>query len=147
MRFEPNADFNGNATFSFVAWDQTSGFEGGTLQLAGNTGGDGTFSTGLDTAFVTVSAENDAPVQSGIESADLAYSENDGARLVTSTLAISDVDSVISNQQWSQFRPITSTVKTFLLLQIKTELVALGMWPPEKLHCSVRRQLRNMKPL
>jgi uncharacterized delta-60 repeat protein len=61
IRFEPNADFHGDATFSYVAWDQTVGVEGDTLQLAGHTGGSGTFSTGLDTAFVTVQPVNDAP--------------------------------------------------------------------------------------
>ena len=40
----------------------------------------------------TVSNINDAPVQSSIEGAALAYTENDGAVAITSTLAISDVD-------------------------------------------------------
>ncbi len=53
---------------------------------------DGTGTTTSSTFTWTISNTNDAPVQSLIEGAALAYSENDGAVAITSTLAISDVD-------------------------------------------------------
>ncbi len=53
---------------------------------------DGAGTTTSSTFNWTVSNVNDAPVQSSIEGAALAYTENDGAVAITSTLAISDVD-------------------------------------------------------
>ena len=41
---------------------------------------------------ITIGGANDAPTQSAIEGTTLAYSENDGAVAITSTLAINDVD-------------------------------------------------------
>ncbi|WP_145391305.1 cadherin-like domain-containing protein [Stieleria neptunia] len=40
----------------------------------------------------TVTAVNDAPLEASIEGSTLAYTENDGAVAITSTLALSDVD-------------------------------------------------------
>ena len=53
---------------------------------------DGAGTTTSATFTWTITNTNDAPVQSSIEGAALAYTENDGAVAITSTLAISDVD-------------------------------------------------------
>ncbi len=55
------------------------------------TDGDGGTSVDYDTT-VTVTAVNDAPVGAGIEGTALAYTENDGGRVLTSTLTLSDAD-------------------------------------------------------
>lgn len=65
---------NGDRTFSFVARD------------AGGTDGPPATST------ISVTAVNSAPVESGIEGTNLAYSENDPATPITDTIAISDFD-------------------------------------------------------
>ncbi|MCS7467714.1 Ig-like domain-containing protein, partial [Stieleria sp. ICT_E10.1] len=53
---------------------------------------DGAGTTTSSTFNWTVSNFNDAPVEASIEGSTLAYTENDGAVAITSTLALSDVD-------------------------------------------------------
>ncbi|MCB9445581.1 MAG: tandem-95 repeat protein [Ardenticatenaceae bacterium] len=63
IRFVPNANYNGSAgTISFRAWDQTTGASG-DIHINVNTNGTTTpYSTGTETATLTVLAVNDAPV-------------------------------------------------------------------------------------
>ena len=67
VRFVPNAYWNGTVTngITFHAWDQTSGTTG-TKVDATTTGGSTAFSTATDTASITVTAVNDAPVLGAI---------------------------------------------------------------------------------
>ncbi len=60
IRFVPDANYNGSATFTFRGWDKSSGSVGGTAN-PGSGGGSSAFSLASDTAGVTVSAVNDAP--------------------------------------------------------------------------------------
>ena len=61
VRFNPNGD-NGTAeTFDFRAWDQTSGTEGVKVDTTTN-GGSTAFSTAIETASISVSDVNDAPI-------------------------------------------------------------------------------------
>ncbi|MEL7497637.1 MAG: LamG-like jellyroll fold domain-containing protein [Planctomycetota bacterium] len=91
--FQSNVGFNGTISdaITFRAWDRTLGASG-SLQDTSSNGGSSAFSTVLETADITISPVNDAPVISGIESATLSYNENDGAIAITSTLSISDAD-------------------------------------------------------
>lgn len=60
MRFIPNADYNGNATINFRAWDKSSGSAGNTtnpFSLGGNT----SVSTQEDSINITINPINDAP--------------------------------------------------------------------------------------
>ena len=63
LYFQPNADYNGTLAnaLTFRAWDQTSG-NNGTLSDTSTNGGTTAFSTATDTASLTVTAVNDAPV-------------------------------------------------------------------------------------
>lgn len=61
IRFRPAQDFNGNATFTFVAWDQTAGANGGAAVVT-NRGGTKPYSLAYDSASITVTPVNDAPV-------------------------------------------------------------------------------------
>ena len=61
VRFVPNANYNGTATFTFRAWDQTSGTAGQTADVTTN-GGTTAFSGTTATASVTVTSVNDSPV-------------------------------------------------------------------------------------
>ena len=65
-----------------------------TLQVNdnGNTGGGPL--TNSDTATINIMAVNDAPSLAGIEGAALAYTENAGAVVITSSLSASDVDNI-----------------------------------------------------
>ena len=58
----PNANFNGTATITLRAWDQTSGANAATVSTTTN-GGTTAFSTADDTASITVTAVNDAPAR------------------------------------------------------------------------------------
>jgi VCBS repeat-containing protein len=66
VRFVPNADYSGTATLTFVAWDRSSGSAGGTAD-ASVRGGTTAFSSTSDTASITVTAVNDAPVLTGLD--------------------------------------------------------------------------------
>ncbi|PAY19121.1 hypothetical protein CKO51_12185, partial [Rhodopirellula sp. SM50] len=55
-------------------------------------GGENGSTPATGTFNFTVTAVNDAPVEASIEGSTLAYTENDGAVAITSTLALSDVD-------------------------------------------------------
>jgi VCBS repeat-containing protein len=61
VRFAPDAVQGSTDTFSFVAWDQTTGAHGDTAD-ATTRGGTSAFSTASDTASITVTDINDAPV-------------------------------------------------------------------------------------
>ena len=61
MRFVPNLNWSGQATFQFRAWDKTSGTPGGTSNTIIN-GWTTAFSAATDSATITVTASNDATV-------------------------------------------------------------------------------------
>jgi hypothetical protein len=63
VRFVPNADFWGNVTFGFYAWDTTQGTAQGTWNVtaADSRGGTTAFSSAWENALLTVSWVNDAP--------------------------------------------------------------------------------------
>jgi hypothetical protein len=63
VRFVPNANYNGSATITFRAWDQTEGTAGdANFDLTGKLGGSHAFSVDSDTALQVVQPANDAPV-------------------------------------------------------------------------------------
>ena len=63
LRFVSAANFNGSATISYFAWDQTYGTAGNSMPrtAAPPAGQQNAFSSVSDTASVTVTAANDAP--------------------------------------------------------------------------------------
>ena len=94
IRFVPDADYNGPAgDLTFRAWDQSDGNPNGMAGVDTTLNGGATaFSTATDVAAITVTAVNDPSVLAAIEGAPLAYTENDAATVITSTLTVSDVD-------------------------------------------------------
>ncbi|GEM_PF-1710503 len=61
IRFVPDKEWTGSSTFTFRAWDKSSGVAGGTSDAA--TGGEkSAFSLIMDDATITVGPINDAPV-------------------------------------------------------------------------------------
>ena len=65
LYFQPNASFNGSITDAITlrAWDQSSGTAGTQVDTSTN-GGTTAFSSAIDTANMTITAVNDAPVNS-----------------------------------------------------------------------------------
>ena len=95
LYFQPNANYNGTqaAAVTFRAWDQTTGTNGGTADT-GAGGGSSAFSIAIDTAGLTVSAVNDAPVIANLAGDSLAYAEGSGASVIEGGNAtVTDVDS------------------------------------------------------
>ena len=97
MRFVPDAENADSASFAYYAWDQTSGTAGGKTN-ASMRGGTTCFSQDGDTATITVTAINDAPVvvpQSPIMAAITEDEiDNDGMLIVAIVGAtITDCDS------------------------------------------------------
>ncbi|WP_175404783.1 Ig-like domain-containing protein, partial [Endozoicomonas atrinae] len=60
VRFVPSTDYNGDATFSFRAWDRSEG-SAGQYQDTSINGGTTAYSADTASASVTVNAVNDAP--------------------------------------------------------------------------------------
>jgi hypothetical protein len=88
IRFEPVADFNGTATMSFRAWDQTNGNNGDSIVMA--TAGS-TLSVGLETARITVSPVNDVPRFIGLD-ANPAFIEDGLSVVLDDDAQIFDAD-------------------------------------------------------
>ncbi|MBC8352364.1 MAG: FG-GAP repeat protein [Planctomycetes bacterium] len=65
IRFVPNANFHGIATFSFRAWDQSTGVSGGFADTT-TTGGTTPFSTIQENAVITVIQIDDPPTLDAI---------------------------------------------------------------------------------
>ena len=76
IRFVPSADFFGLATFSFRAWDQTFGADGGVADVSSH-GGITAYSAATGTATITVLPVNDPPV-----AGDDAYTTDEDTPLV-----------------------------------------------------------------
>ncbi|NBR07350.1 MAG: DUF4347 domain-containing protein, partial [Planctomycetes bacterium] len=88
IRFLPDANFNGTATFLFRAWDKTSGTAGGTsdpFALGGNTA----LSVAEETATITVTAVNDAPTTT---SKTISFNEDTTYVFTAADFAFADVD-------------------------------------------------------
>lgn len=107
IRFVPNADFAGTATIAYRAWDRTTGTVGSTADLSNPnsvgafkavTNGDETaYSATKQTATLTVTAVNDAPVLTPASPALTGITEDDtsnAGQTVASLLgtSVSDVD-------------------------------------------------------
>jgi VCBS repeat-containing protein len=93
VRFLPDTKDGGTATFTFKAWDRTSGTVGSKVDTTANTQ-TSAFSTGTDTAQIVVTPVNDAPTLTGIASNTVTVTEDTtfsftGANAIT----LADVDS------------------------------------------------------
>jgi hypothetical protein len=62
IRFLPKLNFAGQVKLYYHAWDQTAGSPGGTLSVNGNSGGSHCLSLDKESAALTVTAVNDAPL-------------------------------------------------------------------------------------
>ncbi|MDW7995892.1 MAG: cadherin-like domain-containing protein [Gemmatales bacterium] len=62
VRFVPNANFNGTATFTFRAWDQSNGAGNGSVVTIGGTGGTTPYSANTAIGRVIITEVNDTPV-------------------------------------------------------------------------------------
>ncbi|MFN6994739.1 MAG: DUF4347 domain-containing protein, partial [Aquincola tertiaricarbonis] len=97
VRFVPNGSNGTSASLTYRGWDQASGSAGSKVSTASN-GGSTAFSTAADTASITVTSVNDAPVMSpatpALPTITEAQTTNTGSTVATLVgSSISDVDS------------------------------------------------------
>ncbi|MFT3858605.1 MAG: Ig-like domain-containing protein [Aquabacterium sp.] len=98
IRFVPNANWNGTATITYRAWDQSTGTAGSTADTSSN-GGTTAFSTATASPSITVNAVNDAPVfvsASNFTSITEDQTSNSG-QLVSTLFSSTDADSGAAN--------------------------------------------------
>ena len=96
VRFEPDGVQSASASFDFRAWDQTSGSVGSKVDATAN-GGTTAFSSASDTASISVSDVNDAPVLTPAAPSLPGITEDDlgnAGQAVSSFLSSTDVDPV-----------------------------------------------------
>lgn len=91
VRFLPGANFSGVVKLWYQAWDRTAGIVGGTLAVAGNSGGDKSLSTAYENASLTIQPVNDAPVLA--LSGSVGYKLNASPIVLAPNATVSDVDS------------------------------------------------------
>jgi len=98
VQFLPNANFNGTASFSYRAWDQSTGGGGMFVDTTVN-GGTTAFSTAIETASITVTPVNDAPTLTAVNTftggtEDLPYTITRNAMAIAADEADVDGDLV-----------------------------------------------------
>ncbi|MBE1298610.1 MAG: hypothetical protein GJ680_01695, partial [Alteromonadaceae bacterium] len=94
VRFVPSQNYNGTATITFRAWDKSTGSAGGTADTSTN--GDTTpYSSVSDTASVTITAVNDAPVVS--TNSGVTVERGSSIVIPSSALTTSDTEDGASN--------------------------------------------------
>ncbi len=107
--FAPVADLSGGITpFSFVAWDQTTGTNGG-LSNANGGGGTSAFSAASDELYMVVTAVNDAPQATNLNAGE-TYAANTPLNLID--IVVSDVDHVTTNVSLSLSNTTAGSLNT-----------------------------------
>ena len=102
--FVPTADYNGTATFTFKAWDQSTGSAGTYADSAATTA----FSTASDTASITINAINDAPVLAD-DNPSLTAIDEDNLTSAGDSVAAIVVDGSITDADGSPVESIAIT--------------------------------------
>eukprot|EP01136_Pigoraptor_vietnamica_P025600 Opistho-1_new@79734 len=99
LRFEPNADFQGTATFTFRLWDKSDGKSGGATIDASTNGGTSSIGSESATATITVTNVNDRPILAALAytlttiAEDVAGASNVGDTVATILGAgVTDID-------------------------------------------------------
>lgn len=120
VRYSPDSQNGETATFSFVAWDQTSGTPsiGGSPSYTnpGAGGGPSTFSSQSASASMTVTSVNDAPTISNGSTVTLTSTNEDTTSTTTT------VNSILTSAGWTDVD--TSAIKGIAI----TGKVGNGTW-------------------
>ena len=106
LRFVPDADFSGTATFGYKAWDKSTGAEGdtGVDTMTGTA-----YSAASETASITVTAVNDAPVLDNAGSPTLTAIAEDASAPTGNTIAEIVTDGSITDPDGSPVEAIAVT--------------------------------------
>lgn len=113
IRFVPNPNDNGTATFTFRAWDKSSGSAGQTAN-ASTTGGTTALSSATDTASISVTPVNDAPVLANLSNNNVAWAGVNSTVVLDSDAEVSDADFDMLNNGNGDYCGATLTLKRSL---------------------------------
>jgi len=91
VRFVPDGEDGGTDTFTYVAWDQTTGIHGAMADVSAS-GGSAAFSVTSDTATLTVTSVNDAPTAAA-PATHYAATEQTPLVISGTGLHVADIDS------------------------------------------------------
>ena len=108
LYYQPNANFNGTISnaLTFRAWDQTSGINGSTADTSVN-GGISAFSTGINSATLTINPVNDAPILTDTNVILTAIDEDAGELIGTVGTLVSSLVSLGVNVTDPDNDPLT----------------------------------------
>lgn len=90
IRFVPKSDFNGIAKLWYRAWDRTQGTAGAMLQTAGSVGGSKSLSIAMESATLTITPVDDAPVLT--MSGTVGYVHDRSPIVLAPFASVSDID-------------------------------------------------------
>lgn len=90
IRFVPGLNYNGSATFTFRAWDKSSGSVGNTLNATSN-GGSTSLSSSTDVATLTINPVNSAPAFTNLNGTP-SFSEGSAAVVLDGDVSVADVE-------------------------------------------------------
>ena len=97
LRFEPDLANGGSSSFDFRAWDQKTGSAGALANTTSN-GGVTAFSTSIESATITVTSINDAPVLDNAPSQSMTnQTEDDGPPIGAVGTPVSDLVQIGGN--------------------------------------------------
>ena len=108
LYYQPNANFNGTISnaLTFRAWDQTSGINGSIADTSVN-GGISAFSTGINSATLTINPVNDAPILTDTNVILTAIDEDAGELIGTVGTLVSSLVSLGVNVTDPDNDPLT----------------------------------------
>ncbi|MBW4500366.1 MAG: DUF4347 domain-containing protein [Scytonema hyalinum WJT4-NPBG1] len=108
LYYQPNANFNGTISnaLTFRAWDQTSGINGGTADTTVGAGASA-FSTGINSATLTINPVNDAPILTDTNLILTAIDEDAGEPIGTVGTLVSSLVSLGVNLTDPDNDPLT----------------------------------------
>ncbi len=108
IRFVPDQDWEGTATFTFRAWDKSTGTAGETADTQ-EVGGESAFSSDTDDADIEVRTTNNAPVLDISQSPVLTPIDEDDFENQGNTVAEIFVDDSISDEDGSPVEAMAVT--------------------------------------
>ncbi|MCC7501573.1 MAG: PKD domain-containing protein [Flavobacteriales bacterium] len=127
LYLQPNANFNGTvaSAITFRAWDRTTSTTGSTADASVN-GGTTAYSTATDIAPITVTAVNDAPTGSNLNTAE-NYNEDIPLNLVD--IVTADIDNVNLTVTLTLSNPAAGALNTGTSGAVTSTYVAgTGVW-------------------
>lgn len=128
LRFVPNADFNGTATITFRAWDQTNALANAATGVNTSVNGGNTpYSSEAESISITVNPVNDAPTATNLNAPESII--EDSGPVYLADIVVTDVDSPDVTVTLTLSDPAAGTLSTGTEgLTTSSYNAATGVW-------------------